>query len=84
MGEEVAVDEPDPAVRVLAAGEVDARRVVVDANDVRDETGELPGQRALSAPDVQRRLASRRNGRQDQPVVMDVVIPPLTAPCHAR
>jgi hypothetical protein len=84
MGEEVAADEPDLAVRVLAAGQADARCVLVDANDVRDEMGKLPGQRALSASDVQYSLASRRNGRQDQPVVVDVVVPPLIAPRHAR
>jgi hypothetical protein len=60
MGEEVTADEPDLAVLVLAAGQVDARCVLVDANDVRDEAGELPGQRALSASDFQYPLASWR------------------------
>jgi hypothetical protein len=75
---------PDLAVRVLAASQVDARCVCVDAHGVRDEAGELPGQSALSTSDVQYALASWPNGFQDQRIVMDVVVPPLIAPRHAR
>jgi hypothetical protein len=84
VGKEVAADEADLAVCVLAAGQVDARRVPVDAHDLRDKAGQPPGQHSLAAANVQHTLASRWNRRQDQPVVMDVVIPSLTAPGHAR
>ena len=52
MGEQVAADESDLSVRVLASGQADARCVLVDGNDVRDKADELPGQRTLSASNV--------------------------------
>jgi hypothetical protein len=43
---------------------------------------QFPGQRALAAADVERPLAAGRNGRQDQRIVVRVVVPALMSPGH--
>ena len=75
VGHEVAEDELD--VLVQPAGQLDARRVAVDARDERHHLAQLAGEQALAATDVEGAPAARRNGPEDQRVVVRVVIPPL-------
>src|SRR5258707_4706176 len=82
-GEEVADYELHTASRALPYGQLDARRMLVDARDVPDPAGELPGEHPLAAAQVQCPLAARRDRRQDSRVVVDVVVPPPLLPAHA-
>jgi hypothetical protein len=77
MGEKVSPDEGDLAARVLPAGQLEARSVLVDRGHLRHHPGKLPGQHALAAADVQRPMAAVRHGRHDPRVVVDVVVPAL-------
>ena len=60
VGHEVAEDELD--VLVQPAGQLDARRVAVDARDERHHLAQLAGEQALAAADVEGAPAARRNG----------------------
>lgn len=75
-GKEVAAHELDRAARALTTGRLDARGVLVDSHHVPNPAGELPGEHPLPTAHIQHPLAARRDSRQDQPVVMDVVSPP--------
>jgi hypothetical protein len=50
---------------------------------VGNTAGELPGEHPLPAAHIQHPLAAPRDGRQDQRVVVDVVIPPPVPSAHA-
>lgn len=82
VGEEVATHELDLASRALPAGQLDARGVLVDAYHAGNAVGQLPGEHALPTAHVQHPLAAGRDGRQDQRVVVDIVIPPPVLSAH--
>jgi hypothetical protein len=78
MGHEVGFDEFGSRRRSLPcalAGGGDHRGVPVDPGDGRAAAGELAGQQAVAASDVQSRLAAGRHGVQDQWLVVDVMVP---------
>jgi len=79
IGHEVSLDEFGrgrmwPLPRPLA-GSGDHRDIPVDPGDGRAAAGELAGQEAVAASDIQRGLAAGRHGVQDQRLVMDVLVP---------
>jgi hypothetical protein len=74
VGHEVADDELD--LLVQPAGQLDARRVAIDARDPRHDLAQVAGQHALAAADVEAAPTAPRNGAEDQRVVVRVVVPP--------
>ena len=73
--EEIPGDVLHAGAVVLLAGPVDDRPIAVDRQHVRHNLPQFPGQAALAAPHVQAPLAARRDGAEDQWVVVDVVVP---------
>jgi hypothetical protein len=81
-GEEVAAHELDLAVKILPAGQLDTRGVLVDAYHMQNAAGELPDQHPLTTAHIQHPLAARRDRRQDQRIAVGVVIPPPVLAAH--
>ena len=51
--------------------------VEVDADDVSSLRGELSGQMAVTAADIEHSVGAARNSPEESRVVVDVVVPPL-------
>jgi hypothetical protein len=75
--EKVPEQVADVAGPGMGAGQLDAPLVPVDAGDVWYPVPQAPGERALAAADVERPLAAGRDGVEDHPVVVAVVVPRL-------
>jgi hypothetical protein len=78
--QEVRFDEPGPAV-LQGSGQGDHPRLPVDAGDLSAAFGEAAGEHAVPAADVEGRTAAGRDGRQDDRLVVDVVVP-IAGPSH--
>jgi hypothetical protein len=83
VGHEVAHDVLDAGAIVLAPGHGDARRVTVDALDVRDDAAQVARQHADAAAHVEAAPRAVRDGGEHHTVVVEVVVPPRWARPHA-
>jgi hypothetical protein len=82
MGHEVADEVVDPLAVVRAPRHVDARGVAVDGRDLRDDAPQVARQHAHAAADVGAAPGAVRDGGEDHPVVVEIVVPPRRARAH--
>jgi hypothetical protein len=76
-GEEVTEGLVDLSGRVLLSRELDAVFVDVDGRHVGYLPAQLPRQDSLAAADVERALAALWRCPEQEPVIVDAVVPPF-------
>ncbi len=65
-------------------GSIDARSVDVDTDDIHPASSQIEGQKAITTPDIERLRMTGRSDIEDQTMVMDVEVPPITRRLHRR